>query len=240
MERRYTDIESRWQALEGAFGDVAALRELASRFAWPVDSVPQRVESARRGMGHAPISPAEVDRAAEEARHELQELSHAAAGPLSAELARYRGAAGARPSDPVVAHRIAVLVERADTHLASGRTLEAARVLLELRESTPRPETETPPASSQSGPAPPGAPPGIVGVASPPTADRASSLESLYAKARDFAVRLPTLPPGSTARRQAAAGIREATELLKQGRLSEADAVLTRLMGLFDAPESTR
>jgi hypothetical protein len=55
----------------------------------------------------------------------------------------------------------------------------------------------------------------------------------LLKKARSLAARVRTLPPDSETARDAAVQIREATDLLRARKLTEADLTLTRLMRML-------
>ncbi len=214
-DREIARTEADWQALEVAFGDVAALRAIAAENSWPVAGVKDRIGPARERMAKGPATSTDVSQWLGDAREEGQELSRSLAGPLRAELDRV----GPHPEaavqlDPVGVNRLRALREGAERHWASGEILGALRALTELRRLLR--EEPAAPAETPAGPS---------AAATPRT-----SVDLLQAKARRFAEHLRTLPPDSEAARKAALGIREATALLRDGRLAEADATLTRLM----------
>lgn len=109
----------------------------------------------------------------------------------------------------------------------------------------PTPVPSTPPApeaTAAAEPAPPPAPPPRTpsreatpaaappAAAPPPGAPDAEVVATLMKKARSLAVRVRSLPPDSEEAARAAREIHAATELLRAGRYSEADAALSRIM----------
>ncbi len=227
---------SAWTELEEAFGEVAGLRDLALRLGFSVGEVSDRVGPARSGLGSGTVRTAQIAPALREARRELEELSRALSDPAREMLDDLTRRSESADLDPLETNRLRALGDRAAYLLADRHVADALRALIELKEAVApfggrAPEGPQPSAATTSRSS---------GATKPSRAGPAAeiSAESLLAKARSFASKVRALPPDSSAAREAAAQIREATDLLRQGRLAEADATLTRLMRTFGDPEA--
>lgn len=243
IEERFALIESQWHGLEQAFAQVADLRALAAKAGFPVTDVTSRTDATRSRLGSGPVRPEVIARAVRETTQEQEALAHVLAGPLRAELDRLGGALHQHPDDRAERNRRRALQDRAADDLSAGRTAEALRAVLELRSllgaAAPVPPSHATPAAPSAPVAKspePGTPPGHTASSPSPRPGSDVSIDSLLAKARSFAVRVRTLPPESEAGQRAAAQIHEATELLRKGRLVEADQALTRLMHTLASP----
>ncbi len=227
---------SAWTELEEAFGEVAGLRDLALRLGLSVGEVSDRVGPARSRLGAGNVRTAQIETARKEARRELEELSGALADPARATLDDLLRRSESADLDPLETNRLRALGDRAAHQLAEHRVADSLRALIELKEAiAPFGEgaAEGPPSGAATTSRSSGATKPSRAV---PSAE--ISAESLLAKARSFASKVRALPPDSLAAREAAAQIREATDLLRQGKLAEADATLTRLMRTFGDPDA--
>jgi hypothetical protein len=118
--------------------------------------------------------------------------------------------------------RLRAVRERIGHQIDHGQLLLALRTLASLTRSEPGAARRSAAGCGASAPAADSAP------ASP--SESRITVEMLLSKARSFASRIRALPPDTVEARRAALEIRQATELLRAGRLDEADAALTRLM----------
>lgn len=214
-------LEASWRDLQELRGEAVRVRELAKRLGirW------------ERGVGdrevpHRPVRlPAsELERALREARGERERLAKAI-GPA---LVEYVHGALERPErlgaalrDPL---RLRELRERFDDQMRRDRLVGALGIAASLGAPSGvarRDEQRTAgtDATAES-------PAGSSAAESPAPS---VTLDSLLAKARGLSSRIRTLPTDSERARRAATEIREATVLLRAGRLEEADATLTRL-----------
>lgn len=219
-EGRLRHVEGVWQELEQQFERIATVRTIAAQFGWSIVGIPSRVEGLRASLRAGHVRFEVVEQASREAADELSELFEALNEPVRSELANFRRSREEPREDPVAAHRVRALLARAERHLDERRLADALRDLLEAGAkpvaagSTDAPSATTP-ADEPSG-----------GV----------SVVSLREKARGLAEHIRALPAESETARRAAAEIREATELLRQGRLTDADAILTRLKRSVGTP----
>ncbi len=223
LEGRIGHIEGVWQGLEQQFEEIATVRSSAVRFGWSIVGIPSRVEGLRASLRTGRVPASAIEQASLEARAELRELGEALKDRMKAEFERLGAEQTDLPEDPVAVHRVSVLLARGERHLEEGRPADAMRDLLDLAGQLPG-----------AGPAQGGAG-GEAPVTSGPGGGPPVTAESIRAMVRSLAERLRTLPGDSPVGRTAAAEIREATELLRQGRLTDADSILTRLKRSFDS-----
>ncbi len=238
-EEKLATVEGQWHGLEQVFQEVSALRALASKLGLSVEGVPSRVEESKRLLASGQVRADRVARVARETTEELELLGRALAPHAEAELGRLGEMLKTSPDDPAERNRARAIRGRAARDLASGHLADVLRAVEELRALLPAKAAGEGGAVSS---APTGPAAGVAELPSPAASTAARSdvsVDTLLAKARGFAVKVRSLPPDSEAGRQAAAQIKEAAELLRQGRLVEADQALTRLMRTLASPGGT-
>jgi hypothetical protein len=228
-ERRVAQFESDWKGLQGLLAQIESLRTEAGDLNVPLGEISSALEGIRDRLASPNLTEDSLDTIAQEAAQTLMLLHEAIPTSLEEELGRHESTLNHYPDDheaSAVARRLHVEATR---HLKKGRLSEAVasvrdlRRQIELLEKEPR---ETPVA------APTPTNPAAVETES-------EMLDRLLKKARSLAARVRTLPADSDTARDAAIQIREATELLRDRHLKEADLTLTRLMRML-AYESPR
>jgi hypothetical protein len=220
-ERRLGRFEADWKGLQGLLSQIESLRVEASESGIDLGALPGEIDRLRQKLSAGPFRESDLDAASEEAARLLMMLHEAIPAALEEELARHGAALGALTATADSGDAARRLHEEASRHLAKGRLVEASQSLRDLRRAIA--EAEHPTAPQKPAAAPPPAP--------RPTDD--AMLEVLLKKARSLAGRVRTLPADSTLALEAAAQIRAATDLLRHGRMVEADQTLTELMRML-------
>ena len=222
VERRFAQFESDWRGLQGLLAEIEGLHRQASELEFPLGEISGELEAIRDRLRDAELSEESLDAVAQEAAQTLMLLHEAIPASLEEELKRTGEALIELPEEyaPAAAARRHHL--EAGRHLRKGRLSESIQNIRELRRELAEVERVRggPPAAPPPGP--------VAAPASTETEDE--MLGRLLKKARSLASQVRSLPPDSESSRDAAAQIREATDLLRMRRLKEADETLTRLM----------
>lgn len=223
-ERRVGQLESDWKGLQGLLAQIDSLRNEALELGIPLGEISGELDAIHDRLRTTEVTEEALDSFAQEAAQVLMLLHEAIPAGLAQELTRHEEALSRFPEDHAPsagARRLALDVSR---HLTKGRLSEAVQSVRDLRQAI---------AELERAPEPP---------RGEPSASRESddeALDRLLKKARSLAGRIRTLAPDSEAARDAAVQIREATELLRDRQLEEADLTLTRLMRML-ASEAPR
>ncbi|MGP8077656.1 MAG: hypothetical protein ACLQD8_01365 [Thermoplasmata archaeon] len=226
VEQRLAKFESDWKGIQGLVAQIESLRTEAVDLGVPLGEVPAQIDEIRQKLSAGPFRDGDLDSLAQDAARTLMLLHEAIPTSLEEELGRHATTLDALPEGGTDDAPARKLHEEASRHLTKGRLLEASQSVRDLRHALTELEHPAPP------PAPaPRAPP----AAAPPPDD--AMLDVLLKKARSLAGRVRTLPPDSPLALEAAAQIREATDLLRSGRLSDADRTLTELMRTLSSEE---
>ena len=218
-ERRLAQFESDWNGLEGLLTQIERLRNEATDVGIPLGEIDGEIARVRESLATPNLTEDSLDAIAQQAAQTLMLLHEAIPTALEEELARHEAALGKFPDDhptTTTARRLHVDTAR---HLSKGRLSEAVTNLRELRRLIVALETATPRPSAEAR-----------SPVRPPSESEEEMLDRLLKKARSLAARVRTLPPESDTAQDAALRIREATDLLRARRLSEADDLLTLLM----------
>jgi hypothetical protein len=221
-ERRVAQFESDWKGLQGLLSQIEGLRNEAAELGMPLGEISSELEGIRDRLVERELTEESLDTFAQEAAQTLMLLHEAIPSSLEEELARTETSLDRFPeehSGSAVARRLHLEASR---HLKKGRLSEAMQSLRELRRELEQLEK--------------------IPVAAPVPAEAPEDddvmLDRLLKKARSLAGRVRTLPPDSETARDAAIQIREATDLLRARKLSEADLTLTRLMRMLASEPS--
>jgi len=220
-------IESDWKGVQGLLEQIDSLRAEADSLGIGLGDVPERIASIHETLSSSGVTEEGLDAVVLEAARVLMMLHDAVPTALDDELGKHSATLGAYPEHHPGLEDAQRKHARASQHLKDGRLTDALQGVLELRRMI---------ASLQPIPAPPPTPPT---PEAPPTPNADDvMLNNLLKKARSLAARVRTLPADSERAIDAAARIREATELLRARQLTEADIALTRLMRSLSYPES--
>ena len=231
-ERRVGQFESDWKGLQGLIAQIEGLRNQAAELHFPLGEISSELEGLQERLQSAEVTEDALDTFAQEAAQVLMLLHEAIPSSLEEELRRSGLTLDRFPDDHPPASLARRLHLEAGRHLKKGRLSDAIQSVRELRreiedlERAPRPLPPEPPVA-------PGALSRVAGAALRPAAPLESEdemLDRLLKKARSLAGRVRTLPSDSEAAHEAAVQIRQATELLRSRRLTEADQTLTDLM----------
>ena len=229
-ERRTAQFESDWKGLQGLLAQIEALRSEATDLSIPLGEISSELEEIRDHLANEPLTEDSLDTIAQQAAQTLMLLHEAIPTSLEEELGRHEVTLNRYPEEhegSAVARR---LHGEANRHLKKGRLSEAVASVRDLRRQIELLEKEPQAAAPSPTPA---ATPGLAET-------EAEMLDRLLKKARSLAARVRTLPADSDTARDAAMQIREATDLLRDRHLKEADLTLTRLMRMlaYEAPRS--
>ena len=229
-ERRVAQFESDWKGLQGLLAQIESLRSEAADLDIPLGEITSDLAAVRDHLAVPNLTEEALDAIAQEAAQTLMLLHEAIPTSLEEELTRHEGTLNRYPDDheaSAVAHRLHVEATR---HLKKGRLSEAVASVRDLRRQIEILEKEP----KESGA------PAEVAAGSGATETEGETLDRLLKKARSLAARVRTLPADSDTARDAAIQIRQATELLRDRHLKEADLTLTRLMRMlaFEAPRN--
>ncbi len=220
-EQRIGRFEADWKGIQGIVAQIEGLRAEAVDLGISLGDVPGQIDALRKKLSSGPFQEADLDALAQDAARTLMLMHEALPTALEEELKRHGASIDALPADGAGRAGAHKLREETARHLAKGRLLEASQTLRDLRRTLADLQAGTPPAA----PAAAGPPPDDV------------LLGVLLKKARSLAGRVRRLPADSTLSLEAAAQIREATELLRSGRLADADRTLTELMRMLSREE---
>ncbi|MGA9839374.1 MAG: hypothetical protein WBE40_06505 [Thermoplasmata archaeon] len=229
-ERRVSQFESDWRGLQGLLRQIDTLRKEAAELGIPLGEIAGEVSEIRDQLREPELTEEALDGVAQAAAQTLMLLHEAIPTSLEEELGRQEAVLGKYPEDhppSAVARR---LHTEASRHLKKGRLTDAVQSVRELRREIERLEQ-----SRELQEVAVGATPAAEAPAAAPVETEAETLERLLKKARSLAGRVRTLPPDSDAAREAAAQIREVTDLLRNRELRGADQALARLMRMLSA-----
>jgi hypothetical protein len=225
VERRIAKFESDWKGTQGLLAQIETLRHEAGDLGIALGEVPSQIDAMRESLAAGPLRETDLDAVAQQAAGTLMLLHEAIPTSLEEELRRHGSTLDDAPGDGNAGAKARKLHDDAHRHLSKGRLLEAGQSVRDLRRTIT--ELEHPAAS----PAPAGLP--RAPAPSPPTPSEEVALDILLKKARSLAGRVRTLPPDGPLALEAAAQIREATDLLRGGRMLDADRTLTELMRML-------
>lgn len=229
LDERLTRLEGDFSGLQGLLKEIDLLKSTLSRFGTPPPEIDEQVGRVRTLLGSPELTPPILEEAAVVAAKVVQSLHEQIPPHLESELARHGKTLETFPEDHAGARTARTIHADAVRHLRRGRITEAGERMAELRrvlDGLAREAAEAAPVA----PSPPPTPPAVEPErpASAPPSDTA--LQSLLSKARGLAARVRRLPPESEIAYEAAAVIRQATELLRSHKLEEADLALSQLM----------
>ena len=222
VERRFAQFESDWRGLQGLLAEIEGLHREASELEFPLGEISGELEAIRDRLRDAELSEESLDAVAQEAAQTLMLLHEAIPSSLEEELKRAGEALDGLPDDFAPAAFARRLHLEAGRHLRKGRLSESIQHLRDLRHELVEIER------ARAAAPPPPAPTQVAASATNESEDE--MLARLLKKARTLAGRVRSLPPDSESSREAAAQIREATDLLRLRKLREADETLTQLM----------
>ncbi len=224
-ERRMTQFESDWRGLQGLLRQIDTLRKEASDLGIPLGEISGEVAEIRAQLQEPDITEDALDTIAQSAAQTLMLLHEAIPTSLEEELTRHESALDRYPEDHVPSAPARRLHSEAQRHLKKGRLSDAVTSVRELRREVERLEQSQELRDVAVGAAP---------AETPRAAEtEAETLDRLLKKARSLAGRVRTLPPESEFAREAAAQIREVTDLLRYRELRGADQALARLMRML-------
>ena len=231
VEQRLAKFESDWKGIQGLLAQIEALRAEVADLGIPLGEISTEVQAIREKLSSGPLRGTDLDALAQDAARTLMMLHDEIPTSLGDELARHATTLAALPDESDAVLHAREIHEEAARHIEKGRLTAAAQSLRDLRRAIG--ELERPPTPRPAAPPPVSAPPQVPAPAPPD----ATLLETLLKKARSLAARVRTLPPESPLALEAAAQIREATDLLRGGRLPDADRTLTELMRTLSREE---
>jgi hypothetical protein len=217
-ERRISQFEADWKGLQGLLSEIDGLRNQATDLGIPLGEIASEVESIEGHLAEPAITEEGLDAIAQEAAQTLMLLHEAIPSSLESELAATEVKLNQYPEEDSNSAAARRLHAEAARHLKKGRLSEAVQSVRDLREEITALEQQVVPAPAAA-----------------PVANETEGemLDRLLKKARTLAGRVRTLPPESETAHDAAAQIREATELLRARQLKEADLTLSRLMRML-------
>ena len=222
VERRFAQFESDWRGLQGLLAEIEGLHREASELQFPLGEISGELEAIQDRLRDSELTEESLDAVAQEAAQTLMLLHEAIPASLEVELKRGGEALDELPegyAPAAVARRLHV---EAGRHLRKGRLSESIQNIRELRRELAEAKRAWAAPPVVTAPAP------VVAQVSTESDDE--MLDRLLKKARSLAGRVRSLPLESEASREAAAQIRDATDLLRVRKLREADETLTRLM----------
>ncbi|HTZ61656.1 MAG TPA: hypothetical protein VMC82_03325 [Thermoplasmata archaeon] len=223
-ERRTAQFESNWRGLQGLLRQIDSLRKEASDLGIPLGEIAGEVAEIRDQLQEPDLTEDGLDAVAQAAAQTLMLLHEAIPTSLEEELGRHEATLDRYPDDHPPSATARRLQAEAARHLKKGRLNDAVQSVRELRRELERLEQ-----SQELHEV-------AVGSAAPslaPAETEAETLDRLLKKARSLAGRVRTLPPESEIAREAAAQIREVTDLLRNRELRGADQALARLMRML-------
>jgi len=225
-ERRMTQFESDWRGLQGLLRQIDGLRKEAVDLGIPLGEISGEVAEIRDQLREPDITEDALDNVAQSAAQTLMLLHEAIPSSLQEELGRHEVVLDRYPDDHVPSATARRLHAEAARHLKKGRLTDAVQSVRELRREIERLEQSRELRDVAVGAAP--------SEESAPVAETESeTLDRLLKKARSLAGRVRTLPPESELAQEAAAQIREVTDLLRNRELRGADQALARLMRML-------
>ena len=227
VEARLSKFEADWKGIQGLLAQVETLRAEAEDLGVPLGEIPAQIAELRQKLSAEPVREEQLDALSQDAARVLMLLHEAVPSALEEELGRHGLTLARIAADSDGAAPAQRLHDEATGHLAKGRLVEATQSLRDLRRAIEEVEH----------PAPAAAPPARAKPPTPVPSDD-ETLATLLKKARSLAGRVRTLPPESAIALEAAAQIREATDQLRAGRLSDADRTLTELMRALSREEA--
>jgi hypothetical protein len=229
-ERRIAQFESDWRGLQGLLRQIDLLRKEATDLGIPLGEIASEVSEIRDQLREPNLTEDALDSVAQAAAQTLMLLHEAIPTSLEEELGRHEAVLNRYPEEHPPSASARRLHTEASRHLKKGRLTDAVQSVHELRREIERLEQSRELREVAVGATPP------LESATPPAVEtEAETLERLLKKARSLAGRVRTLPPDSDAAREAAAQIREVTDLLRNRELRGADQALARLMRMLSA-----
>lgn len=225
-ERRMSQFESDWRGLQGLLRQIDTLRKEATDLEIPLGEIAGEVSEIRDQLREPDITEDALDTVAQSAAQTLMLLHEAIPTSLEEELGRQEVVLNRYPDDHLPSAAARRLHTEASRHLKKGRLSDAVQSVRELRREIERLEQSRELQEVAVGVAP---------EITPAAETEAQTLDRLLKKARSLAGRVRTLPPDSEAAMDAAAQIREVTDLLRNRELRGADQALARLMRMLSA-----
>jgi hypothetical protein len=227
-ERRVTQFESDWRGLQGLLRQIDTLRKEAADLGIPLGEIAGEVSEIRDQLREPDLTEDALDTIAQGAAQTLMLLHEAIPTSLEEELGRHETVLARYPEDHAPSAAARRLHTEAGRHLKKGRLTDAVQSVRDLRREIERLEQ-----SRELQEVAVGVDPGVVPEATAPVETESETLDRLLKKARSLAGRVRTLPPESEVAREAAAQIREVTDLLRNRELRGADQALARLMRML-------
>ncbi len=229
-ERRMSQFESDWRGLQGLLRQIDTLRKEATDLGIPLGEIEAEVTELRDQLREPDLIEDALDTIAQSAAQTLMLLHEAIPTSLEEELARHEVVLERYPDDHAPSAAARRLHTEATRHLKKGRLSDAVGSVRELRREIEKLEQSRELHEVAVGVGP---------TAATPVETESETLDRLLKKARSLAGRVRTLPPDSDVAREAAAQIREVTDLLRNRELRGADQALARLMRMLSAePEA--
>ncbi|MGI0072065.1 MAG: hypothetical protein ACRECT_08395 [Thermoplasmata archaeon] len=230
-ERRVAQFESDWRGLQGLLRQIDTLRKEATDLGIPLGEIAGEVSEIRDRLREPDITEDGLDGIAQAAAQTLMLLHEAIPTSLEEELGRHEKVLGRYSEEHPPSASARRLHGEATRHLRKGRLTDAVASVRELRREIERLEqsrelSEVAVGAASIAAAPAGA---------SPAETEAETLDRLLKKARRLAGRVRTLPPDSEVAREAAAKIRDVTDLLRNRELRGADQALARLMRMLSS-----
>ncbi len=233
-ERRMTQFESDWRGLQGLLRQIDSLRKEATDLGIPLGEIAGEVAEIRDQLREPDVTEEALDNVAQSAAQTLMLLHEAIPSSLQEELGRHEVVLDRYPDDHLPSAPARRLHAEASRHLKKGRLSDAVQSVRELRREIERLEQSRELRDVAVGAAP------VEEVAAPVVETESETLDRLLKKARSLAGRVRTLPPESELAQEAAAQIREVTDLLRNRELRGADQALARLMRMLaEEPEAS-
>ncbi|MGI0156491.1 MAG: hypothetical protein ACREDE_10240, partial [Thermoplasmata archaeon] len=229
-ERRVMQFESDWRGLQGLLRQIDTLRKEASDLGIPLGEIAGEVAEIRDQLRGPDITEDGLDSVAQAAAQTLMLLHEAIPSSLEEELGRHEAVLSRYPEEHPPSAAARRLHTEAARHLKKGRLSDAVQSMRELRREIDRLEQSAELRDVAIGTAAPRETPAVA-----PVETEAETLDRLLKKARILAGRVRTLPPESDLAREAAAQIRDVTDLLRDRELRGADQALARLMRMLSA-----
>jgi hypothetical protein len=235
VERRLTQFESDWRGLQGLLRQIDTLRKEATDLGIPLGEIAGQVSEIRDQLREPDVTEDGLDAVAQAAAQTLMLLHEAIPNSLEEELARHEVVLSQYPEEHPPSASARRLHTEAARHLKKGRLTDAVQSVRELRREIERLEQ-----SRELREVAVGATPEPAATPAAAVETEVETLDRLLKKARSLAGRVRTLPPDSDAAREAAAQIREVTDLLRNRELRGADQALARLMRMLSAEPEAR
>ncbi len=226
-EHRVAQFESDWRGLQGLLHQIDTLRKEAADLGIPLGEITGEVAEIREHLEAPNLTEDALDSVAQSAAQTLMLLHEAIPTSLEDELGRHAAVLDRYPEDHAPSATARRLHAEAVRHLKKGRLPDAVQSVRDLRREIEQLEQSRELHEVAVGAAP--------AVEPTPVETESETLDRLLKKARSLAGRVRNLPPDSEVAMEAAAQIREVTDLLRTRELQGADEALARLMRMLSA-----